>query len=245
MQIPLGKRLGRVYSGRFDVSIQGFTLIELLIVIAIILILIAIALPNFLEAQIRAKVTKAKAEIRTLAIAMDEYYLDFNVYPPESEHDIYRRPRSEQGLMWLTSPIAYITSIPEDPFGPQDLGETLVTYETGGAEVGGPAGFVKCYPCMVTWAIFTRGPDHAESEILSADPHFEPGYNDGIVHSYAPTNGSKSLGDIFQYGGDPFWIGVRSSRADMSLYRKNVAAYDRGLWVDHELYLHRMPPKLR
>lgn len=38
----------------------GFTLIELLIVIAIILILIAIALPNFLEAQIRAKVTKAK-----------------------------------------------------------------------------------------------------------------------------------------------------------------------------------------
>ncbi len=35
----------------------GFTLIELLIVIAIILILIAIALPNFMEAQMRAKVT--------------------------------------------------------------------------------------------------------------------------------------------------------------------------------------------
>ncbi|MBW7937580.1 MAG: prepilin-type N-terminal cleavage/methylation domain-containing protein, partial [Candidatus Omnitrophica bacterium] len=34
----------------------GFTLIELLIVIAIILILISIALPNFLEAQMRAKV---------------------------------------------------------------------------------------------------------------------------------------------------------------------------------------------
>ncbi|MBE7490114.1 prepilin-type N-terminal cleavage/methylation domain-containing protein [bacterium] len=36
---------------------SGFTLIELLIVIAIILILISIALPNFLEAQLRAKVT--------------------------------------------------------------------------------------------------------------------------------------------------------------------------------------------
>ena len=47
---------------------RGFTLIELLIVIAIILILIAIALPNFLEAQMRAKVTKANSEIRTLAV---------------------------------------------------------------------------------------------------------------------------------------------------------------------------------
>ena len=43
---------------------RGFTLIELLIVIAIILILIAIALPNFLEAQERARVTRAKAELR-------------------------------------------------------------------------------------------------------------------------------------------------------------------------------------
>lgn len=55
-------------------GLKGFTLIELLIVIAIILILIAIALPNFLEAQIRAKVVRAKGEIRTIAIAMDSYY---------------------------------------------------------------------------------------------------------------------------------------------------------------------------
>ena len=35
--------------------LRGFTLIELLIVIAIILILISIALPNFLEAQVRGE----------------------------------------------------------------------------------------------------------------------------------------------------------------------------------------------
>jgi prepilin-type N-terminal cleavage/methylation domain-containing protein len=52
---------------------KGFTLIELLIVIAIILILIAIALPNFLEAQIRARVTKANGELRSLATAMFDY----------------------------------------------------------------------------------------------------------------------------------------------------------------------------
>ncbi len=53
--------------------IKGFTLIELLIVIAIILILIAIALPNFLEAQIRARVTKANGEMRSLSTAVFDY----------------------------------------------------------------------------------------------------------------------------------------------------------------------------
>lgn len=53
--------------------IKGFTLIELLIVIAIILILIAIALPNFLEAQIRARVTKAMGEMRSLSTAVFDY----------------------------------------------------------------------------------------------------------------------------------------------------------------------------
>lgn len=60
-----------------DQSREGFTLIELLIVIAIILILIAIALPNFLEAQERARVTKAKAELRTMETAINTHVLDY------------------------------------------------------------------------------------------------------------------------------------------------------------------------
>ncbi|MCA9429726.1 MAG: prepilin-type N-terminal cleavage/methylation domain-containing protein, partial [Candidatus Omnitrophica bacterium] len=80
-------RFSKIFSsGESERSPRGFTLIELLIVIAIILILIAIALPNFLEAQQRARVVKCKGEIRSLGIAMESYFLDFKIYPAESEH---------------------------------------------------------------------------------------------------------------------------------------------------------------
>jgi prepilin-type N-terminal cleavage/methylation domain-containing protein len=64
--------------------IKGFTLIELLIVVAIIAILAAIAVPNFLEAQTRAKVARVRSDLRTLATALEAYYIDAIGYPAQS-----------------------------------------------------------------------------------------------------------------------------------------------------------------
>ena len=46
---------------------RAFTVIELIIIIAVISLLAMIAVPNFLEAQVRSKISRAQADMRVLA----------------------------------------------------------------------------------------------------------------------------------------------------------------------------------
>ncbi len=118
-------------------KVTAFTLIELLIVVAIIAILAAIAVPNFLEAQTRAKISRVKNDHRTIATAFETYYVDNNRYPPQGpvtqatfpfitdatrifggdspRHAVGNRPIAFN----LSTPIAYLTSTEssfKDPF---------------------------------------------------------------------------------------------------------------------------------
>ena len=96
---------------------SGFTLIELLIVVAIIAILAAIAIPNFLQAQVRAKVSRAQSEIRSIVNGLESYSVDENAYPDTW----FGFGTGTMGLIRLTTPIAYITSIPNDIFGNKSI----------------------------------------------------------------------------------------------------------------------------
>jgi type II secretion system protein G len=97
---------------------RAFTLIELLIVVAIIAILAAIAVPNFLEAQTRSKVSRVKADQRSIATAIEAYYVDNNRYPAACAFSGNTNRVLFGGVPAgsITTPIAYMTSIPGDPW---------------------------------------------------------------------------------------------------------------------------------
>ena len=106
-------------------SLKAFTLIELLIVVAIIAILAAIAVPNFLEAQVRAKVSRAKTDMRTLDVGLSAYCVDANhfprgeapPFPAGAVADAHFGVWSIEWVYQLSTPIAYVTTTNlKDPF---------------------------------------------------------------------------------------------------------------------------------
>jgi type IV pilus assembly protein PilA len=58
----------------------GFTLIELMIVVAIIGILAAIAIPNFLRFQLKAKSSEGKTNIAAIRTAEESYFAEYGNY---------------------------------------------------------------------------------------------------------------------------------------------------------------------
>ncbi len=58
----------------------GFTLIELMIVVAIIGILAAIAIPNFLKFQLKAKTSEGKTNLAAIRTAEESVFAEFGTY---------------------------------------------------------------------------------------------------------------------------------------------------------------------
>lgn len=202
-------------------KMRGFTLIELLIVVAIIAILAAIAVPNFLEAQVRSKVSRVRGDQRSLATGIEAYYVDNNAYPTwtktdtQSANNLGLSPTQECAKIhtfrvWgsgellrfhtLTTPISYITSYFRDPFA-----------DTRGATFG--------YYCDANgWILYSFGPDTDEGKAGrgDVDPDVETVYRSTIsqpsltliagrssatgndCYTYDPSNGTISPGDVWR-----------------------------------------------
>ena len=198
---------------------RAFTLIELLIVVAIIAILAAIAVPNFLEAQVRSKVSRVKADMRTMATALESYCIDNNQYPPcEKPSALGTDPKL---YLWrLTTPIAFLSSFPTDPFdtmgtfgGQGSLGQftaprtTYIYYRfiKNYDYTSAQSSVTKLMKKGVRWSLTTVGPSRnyptsrlGQNWILTWNilAGWYGDVNGSWLYIYDPTNGTNSRGYI-------------------------------------------------
>jgi prepilin-type N-terminal cleavage/methylation domain-containing protein len=175
---------------------KAFTLIELLIVVAIIAILAAIAVPNFLEAQTRSKVSRAKSDMRTVGLGMEAYRVDNNKFPPWNGTNLGGRwTYGSPGVFrYLTTPIAYVTgSVFYDTFM-REKSEALgyIFYALSMPDVS-PKWGDRTAPGeqkIKDWGIRSYGPDK--------DDDASTGNRAYAIIIYDPSNGTVSDGDVWR-----------------------------------------------
>lgn len=171
--------------------ISGFTLIELLIVVAIIGILAAIAVPNFLNAQMKARISRVQADQKALSTALEMYFLDHNSYV--EDHD-YPSDPSQRGLFRLTSPTSYMASLPLDPFPStaHQNAEKNPNFEFGSGNPKNDSSLPN-----IAYIIISTGPNLEEE--VSGNDQFPAGTT---IFSFDVSNGLDTGGDIVRMGGN-------------------------------------------
>ncbi len=191
---------------------KGFTLIELLIVVAIIGILAAIAVPNFINAQTRAKLSRVWADMRNLSTAISMYSND-NGRPPIGSLEgmsLGLWPHGQrQALLQLTTPVSYVGSLPLDPFmvsqygtAESDTNRSSYTYNCMVNPDWRAGNYQFAYDVGFTWYYFSPGPANTigapwPDYLLAANnPAYGGQPEDPKDRVFDPSNGLTSEGWI-------------------------------------------------
>jgi len=201
---------------------KAFTLIELLIVVAIIAILAAIAVPNFLEAQTRAKISRTVADMRTIELGIETYYLDNNGYPTGFDQTVRPGDPGSHSLFLLSTPISYLSSGDlQDPFNTEQSDQPMFTtlqYDPMTPDgrmfsfynIEPQSSYIGANEKATWWILFSIGPDNDSG--FTYDLQNPPGVQYSVREAdtdlsffldqyYDSSNGTISQGNIWRAGG--------------------------------------------
>jgi len=171
-----------------------------MVIVAVIVAIAAwIAVPNFLEAQMRTKASNHGTVLRMIATAIEMYFNDHRTYPPtqrlaDSAADPGRLKKAGgtnlTTLRWscLTTPVCYLDRsivtepIPSDPFAPGK---------------GTPWGY---YTDGAGWILFScMGDGHYDIRPVEMYDGTKPQPPASLLAvTYDPTNGASSRGDLWR-----------------------------------------------
>jgi type II secretory pathway pseudopilin PulG len=182
---------------------------QIIVVLAYLITSISVSLPGFLEAQIRAKVSRIRADMRALSSAIEKYREANGSYPAwaigsegvnaggaETVPELARLPSfraiaAGASLATLTTPTPYIRELPNDPYAPtRHFVFPYVAKKEAGRE---------------GWMLLSAGPDRDYDvdpirmlDVTTTQP------TPALLHfMYDPTNGTWSDGDIMRFSESP------------------------------------------
>lgn len=115
-------------------SSAGFTLIELLIVVVVIGVLAAIAVPNFLRAMEKSRISRMAADLKTFEGAFLDFALTTGEFPPDSHLDAPYHLANGIGIENYVPVRAWVA---ETPFGGNHNWEGPDSYPYSGISLFG------------------------------------------------------------------------------------------------------------